>query len=350
MRLIIISDIIGEKPHNYREISDAESIISKQIDYVLDNTTYGGNYNEFVLFIRSRIDYTSTLLFEDESAVYLPTQKNIFLYCTIEHTKLTTDSEIKTEFCVKILQALNTLKDLPLKGLEKARLYQDIETAMINNGWIIKRALEDNGWLFKESTTKEIVSQEVSYQGLLTLTETDFWNIIDRVNIQTASESSIESDIEFLRSELLLKSVLSLDVADIIGFEGYWKENIRKLDNYDVKACLYIIADYISDDIYLYFRHWFLMRGQAAIKLFMEQPNTAVSFLDAQLDLYDGEKFMNIADRAYTEKIGLVSNHELLPSYIHKSKSYDNYETLGVRCPIDELPIIYSRIWKIFRE
>jgi hypothetical protein len=176
---------------------------------------------------------------------------------------------------------------------------------------VVKISLKDLSHQFVQDLTQkfgktaevEIRVQESSQNPLL-LTETDFWQIIEKLDwSKSKSEEVLEPAVKLLAD---------MPMPNIYLFEDKLSEKLHLLDTKQ-HANVFPKDDFSNDD-FLYSRCAVIAEGQKYFKTVLENPKKMPQDITF-------EALLNLASEAYTLKTGQIFNYK--PTY--------NYETSANR-------------------
>lgn len=170
-----------------------------------------------------------------------------------------------------------------------------------------------------------------------------FWDLID----ESYRQSNEEKDQQ---TRILTNLLQQFDAQGIIEFEKIFRELVIEADTYNVMAALKIIAGYVSDDTYLYFRCRLISRGSAFFNKVIGNPDLLATYDISISSDVDHEELMYVATRAYSKKTGIEEEDDTFPRNVAYEAGLD-YDfgappTKGTDWTEEELPTLLPGLWQ----
>jgi hypothetical protein len=128
------------------------------------------------------------------------------------------------------------------------------------------------------------------------LDESQYWNII--------AESLAKSDTQEDQEEYLVKQLEVLSPADMVGFRLQTDKLLHDTYNEQMWCAGYIINGGCSDDMFEYFRCWVISRGKDVYYAAKANPDTLITQVSPEMEMYDFEDFWHVALKAFEAKTG----------------------------------------------
>ncbi|MDJ1480344.1 DUF4240 domain-containing protein [Cytophagaceae bacterium YF14B1] len=147
------------------------------------------------------------------------------------------------------------------------------------------------------------------------------------------------------KANYLVNNLSKLSKEELIGFERFVVSKVVEADHYNVLALLEIMEGSGSDDSYLYFRYQLVMQGQKVFEDAISSTESLVTILDRHFEYADGECFMYMADKAYTNKFGEPEDCYELPNA--HTEDIGGY-TKGEAWKMEDLPILFPNLCRKF--
>jgi hypothetical protein len=169
----------------------------------------------------------------------------------------------------------------------------------------------------------------------LALGEAHFWEIIGAV-----SDGAVP-DIGAMVARLA-----QLGEEEITGFEVALRNQIARLNHYQIIALAHIVDGYVSDDSLLQFQCALIARGQSVYGAALER-GTLPAGLNHPGD--PSEWLLSVADRALLAKHGPDTELELPSSVCRDYKNYNaGFEIAGEDYDLIDLPNRYPQAWVLY--
>lgn len=128
------------------------------------------------------------------------------------------------------------------------------------------------------------------------LDEDLYWSIIDKSLKHTNDQDSQE--------QFLIKEICSLTPKQMIGFRLRTDKLLYDTYNSAMWCAGYIMNGGCSDDGFEYFRNWIISRGKAVYYKAKQNPDSLISEVDEEAEMYDFESFWYVALEAFKQKTG----------------------------------------------
>jgi hypothetical protein len=193
---------------------------------------------------------------------------------------------------------------------------------------------------FKELSTAEIKESQRYFADSTKLSDLEFWTLIEK------SKGVHPNDFDAQLS-YLTKQLSTLQNKQIIGFERTLREKVIELWNYDVKSLYQIMyGEYVSPDVFIYFRFWIVSNGQKFFQTALENPDELAEKININ---DDGEGLLYVADDAFILKNCSSSELES-PRDQSFDVDYDfgNYKMTGEYTEPDNFETKFPKLTKKF--
>ena len=128
------------------------------------------------------------------------------------------------------------------------------------------------------------------------LDEELYWLIID----QSLHNSHNQDE----QAAFLVKAIGQLTPKQMIGFRLRTDKLLYDTYTSDMWCAAYIMNQGCSDDSFEYFRNWVISRGKAVYYAAKANPDSLISEVDEEADMYDFEDFWYVANDAFQQKTG----------------------------------------------
>lgn len=128
------------------------------------------------------------------------------------------------------------------------------------------------------------------------LDEDFYWRIVE--------ESLRKSSDEDSQEKYLIERLQRLTPAEIIGFRLRTDKLLYDTYSSEMWCAAYILKGGCSDDGFEYFRCWLISRGKEVYYEAKANPDSLVSHIDEETDIYDFESFWYVALEAFEAKTG----------------------------------------------
>lgn len=174
--------------------------------------------------------------------------------------------------------------------------------------------------------------------------KTEFWKIVE---YSIAKSNNDKSEQE----KVIIEKLITYSPKQIIEFELIFRQLIIEADDYKIMGAQKIIAGYVSDDSYLYFRCWLIGKGEKIFTETLKNPEFLSENINQGEESYF-EELMYVATNAFKIKTGKKEEDESFPRNIAIAKGLD-YDfgappTKGVDWKEEELPKTYPKLWDKF--
>jgi len=123
------------------------------------------------------------------------------------------------------------------------------------------------------------------------LDENIFWDIVERSLANTVDQDDQES--------FLVEEISKLSPKEIVGFRLRTDELLYKSYTSEMWCASYIMNGGSSDDAFEYFRNWVISRGKDVYYNARENPDSLISQVYEEVDLYEFEAFWYVALEAF---------------------------------------------------
>jgi len=140
--------------------------------------------------------------------------------------------------------------------------------------------------------------------------ESQFWTLID---LSLKESTNDDTQIQFLNNALQ-----NLPLKEIIGFRLRTDQLLYETYTSEMWCAGYILNSGCSDDGFEYFRNWVISRGEETYYRAKVNPDTLITEIKEERDMYELEDFWFVALEAFQAKTG-----QQLYDYI----DYDNFTT-----------------------
>jgi len=128
------------------------------------------------------------------------------------------------------------------------------------------------------------------------LDEELYWLIID----QSLRNSHNQDE----QAAYLVKAIGQLTPKQMIGFRLRTDKLLYDTYTSDMWCAAYIMNQGCSDDSFEYFRNWVISRGKAVYYAAKANPDSLISEVDEEAEMYDFEDFWYVANDAFQQKTG----------------------------------------------
>lgn len=128
------------------------------------------------------------------------------------------------------------------------------------------------------------------------LDEELYWSIID----QSLHNSHNQDE----QAAFLVKAIGQLTPKQMIGFRLRTDKLLYDTYTSDMWCAAYIMNQGCSDDSFEYFRNWVISRGKAVYYAAKANPDSLISEVNEEADMYDFEDFWYVANDAFQQKTG----------------------------------------------
>ncbi|MBS1733847.1 MAG: DUF4240 domain-containing protein [Bacteroidetes bacterium] len=123
-----------------------------------------------------------------------------------------------------------------------------------------------------------------------------YWNIV--------SESLKYSNDQDKQEEFLIQRIQKLTPTQIIGFRLRTDKLLYDTYNSEMWCAGYIMNGGCSDDGFEYFRNWVISKGKDVYYNAKANPDSLITEVDEEIELYDFESFWYVALEAFQNKTG----------------------------------------------
>lgn len=124
------------------------------------------------------------------------------------------------------------------------------------------------------------------------MTLDEFW-----ATIASTRHSDVDAHLAALETHLA-----ALPPDEIVDFDYWWKVLLREADHWALSGAFYLLTGRHSDDGFLYFRDWLILRGRDAFSAAVSDPDTLADLTDPS-GHYSGEN--SVAINAWFAVTGL---------------------------------------------
>jgi hypothetical protein len=151
------------------------------------------------------------------------------------------------------------------------------------------------------------------------LDEDLYWSIIDKSLNNTKNQDNQE--------QFLIKEIGTLTPKQMIGFRLRTDKLLFDTYNSDMWCAGYLMNGGCSDDGFEYFRNWVISRGKDTYYKAKQNPDSLISEVDENAEMYDFESFWYVALEAFEQKTG-KDLYEFIDNDNFKTKEgeYPNFE------------------------
>ncbi len=148
------------------------------------------------------------------------------------------------------------------------------------------------------------------------LDEDRYWSIIEK--------SLKNSKNQYSQEKFLEREIKKLRPKEIVGFKLRTDSLLYKSYNSDLWCAAYILNLGCTDDGFEYFRFWLISQGKKVYYQAKNDPDSLISAIKHNNDLYEFESFPNIAENSFNE-----STEKEIRDFI----DYDNFVTYDGKYP-----------------
>ena len=194
---------------------------------------------------------------------------------------------------------------------------------------------------FEQLASTRIQESPRRFPDSLKLSDSIFWKLIK------ASKAKHPDNFDF-QMEYLTEQLSKLPNEQIVGFEMTVREKVIELWDYNIKSLYQIIyGDYVSTDVFIYFRFWIVSNGEEFYRIALRETDELAELVNSN---DDGEGLLYVADNAYLIRNGNSSGIEL-PRDQSFDVDYDfgNYKMTGTYIEPDdfemEFPKLTAKFW-----
>ncbi|TXJ29058.1 MAG: DUF4240 domain-containing protein [Chitinophagaceae bacterium] len=170
-----------------------------------------------------------------------------------------------------------------------------------------------------------------------------YWQVVAESLKNTCDQDSQEL--------FLIKRLKKLTPVEIVGFRLRTDKLLYDTYNAETWCAGYIMNGGCSDDGFEYFRNWIISRGKEVYYKAKDNPDTLISEVDKDLEMYDFESFWYVGLEAFREKTG-EDLYEYIDEENFKFKEghypaiqfnwqEDNAASMRAICPA-----LFDRLWK----
>jgi len=146
---------------------------------------------------------------------------------------------------------------------------------------------------FKQHINSDLKESQRNFPDSTKLSDSEFWNLIEKS--KTKHPNNFDAQMDYLTEHLS-----KFPNEQIVGFERTLREKIIELWNFNVKSLYQIIyGEYVSTDIFIYFRFWIVSNGQEFFQTALENTD---ELAEKTIAYDDGEGLLYVADRAFILK------------------------------------------------
>jgi hypothetical protein len=128
------------------------------------------------------------------------------------------------------------------------------------------------------------------------LDEDFFWKIVQ--------ESLVNSSDQDEQEQFLISRLKKLSSKEIIGFRLRTDKLLYDTYNSEMWCAGYIMNGGCSDDSFEYFRNWIISKGKTVYYDAKNNPDSLISQVEEEADIYDFESFWYVALKAFQQKTG----------------------------------------------
>jgi hypothetical protein len=160
---------------------------------------------------------------------------------------------------------------------------------------------------------------------------TDFWTTIDHC---------VNNDIE-KQPACLTASFDKLSEENLAWFLAYHSQEYVRLDHFDVWAVAYTVIGGCSDDGFMDFRGWLILKGKNPCQTILTDPEALIPVFTS-LD-YSMETCLNFPDTYIENRFGGPIE---VPDLGNKRNAQS--PTVGVNFDPDDLESRFPMLWKAF--
>ena len=166
----------------------------------------------------------------------------------------------------------------------------------------------------------------------MSLSRDQFWHLIDIC-------ADIDVEKQFVA---LTKRLDELSEDEVAYFAAYfWSEYVR-LDHWDVWSVAYTVNGGCSDDGFMDFRGWMILKGKQPCEKVLGDPESLVQLFES-LDESTMEPSLNFLDNYQDTRFGGPLE---IPDLGEERNSRS--PTLGSKFAVDDLPQKWPKLWKAF--
>ncbi len=164
--------------------------------------------------------------------------------------------------------------------------------------------------LIKEKLAKGYIEHVGDSAGRLT--ETEFWNLIERAK---KNAEDMEEQVE-----RLVELLVSRSVEDLVEFKVIFQTLFKLSYQSRLWAAAYIVKGGCSDDAFDYFRGWLIAKGKDSFYKCLENPEHLAKIVtedDVDLDV-EYEDMLSVSASAFERKTGKTMDefYDLFPQEI----------------------------------
>jgi len=179
------------------------------------------------------------------------------------------------------------------------------------------------------------------------MNKNEFWRLIDSAHDDSAGDQD-------LQEAMLVSRLEKYTPEEIAEFEYLMREYLIEADDFKVMAAQKIIAGWVSDDSYLYFRCWLIGQGENTFTEALRNPDVLADIVEDDVEYLDFELLLYVATQAYEQRTGKQEDDDNSDSFprnatYERGLDYDSGSfTKGEDWTEEQLPTLLPRLWAKF--
>lgn len=315
------------------------TLLDRSLEMFFAERIYGSGLKSFVIGIVC-VHPKFDILYNKLNKKYIKSKKLLEYQIAIGYNDLyyaKTETKIVDVILKEILASLRIVEELKIEDFDLYSFKNDLIYFSEKELWLQQK---DISLLTKRD--QDVDSRLDSMAPEINMMPAEsFWDLIEVTKTQS-------NGLFGFQLKLLAKELSKRSVEEIIGFELTFRKELGKSFHYNVMAVAKIIDDFVTDDSFLYFRCRLMALGKSIYLTTIEDPEASV---DGFLYDIDGEGMLFIADNAFKEKCGNVSEYGLPSQIALEFLDYDmnKDEVMGEDWKEEDLPSIYPLFWAKYR-
>lgn len=163
--------------------------------------------------------------------------------------------------------------------------------------WLFRKFKRKSGTQNTRDLEKKSVFEIPTFSKTAEMLDEDiFWGVIE--------ETFKHAEDQYEQQLFLISQIKKLTLKQIVGFRLRTDKLLYDTYSSEMWCAGYIMNGGCSDDSFEYFRCWVISRGKDAYYKAKQNPDSLISEVNENIDLYDFEDFWYVALDAFKQRTG----------------------------------------------